>query len=702
MPMSKDLYSHVMNNMVNLDHDKKFPHHRAAHYPAIISFSSDAPGISKIVSFGSPLTASTHGTKENTNLANASDISDRVKAYLLFSIYEFIPRVDIAFNIHFQLPQPSTDTKDRQQVTSNIRYQLGDIKLNHQGSKEVQKGDGALFPGFSEIDLKTATGHQAFRVAIKSLASVTQASNIFPADPEFGSHSQKFEILRDVLSAPHTITILTKGEDVSAKVFDTQIKIDQAMSTKVHPCKVFYPCISGNSMVLRPGHIEIPPERPKEGFRGLATFKDLHEWQTALGMACFEADEYRSSLNRAVKVKIQLVRFPSMEIPIGAEGEAPEEEVDVDLVGSPIGDLDDDLDLTRGLYPPTSTDPQRDQLMAEPSTAQPAPVIPAKSIGDRRYLGIIPNPEGTIKARPDEFFTLNFDEYHDSCDYWRGRVLDPIPYADIRNIVVQIDRPFKRGYDRTDLQTASLPQLAHLNTPQDVHSALQQPDYLDAWFHLRKEDRTTKREIRSINAAMKFILHPPYDFSKRRLKRMLLGNRFDNPIRTNLFAEEKNPENGQEVIRFPAADTTKLKADSNIMLSSLNQGQQKVILGLENSPDGLTLVHGAAGTGKTQIIKIAVTLLALQRTEIAGPAVTKANPWAALVVVPINEACNDLVEDVYNFAKQYLKREPLVGRLYPSSIEDAIIKQQAHRVRPKRPQIDIPVLGSVDVMLAGQ
>ncbi|KAL9097313.1 MAG: hypothetical protein Q9165_000740 [Trypethelium subeluteriae] len=706
--------------------------------PSIDDTSQRAEGLPTLVLGIAPRPNPLKTKMENTKVDRGHEFLERISCHIKFDNH-WIPKVLITLDIQFFLPQGSKKKEYQQTSLAVLAFPPHNIDaLQYRRVQEIGDLDQSVYPGHSEQELEASLGGSSYEISFEAQGSI-HASNVFPVDPNFGCHDKALEHLRTIVRRPTRVSFLTRDDEIPVTVEFLRFKIIEQQKRKTPLYKQFFPTGNDNNIMVQQGNFVRKKDRANgKQFPAPSFFKDVPEWLIYVVYCELEGHEYQDSLRKAVPVKGIWTRLPGTEISASEElGEEPYLNSHIVAEGEEQDDPDEaDVEPEQFPLPETATTSVEPEQTPQPeascssvkpeSTPQPeassSSVEPDtnKSIGDSRYLVIVKGGCLRTKLKPEDMADIFFDSYLSNTRRYECKVLEAIPYAGLNDIVLQVDRPFgPAGWERTDLGDKDMPKLEEIKNPRDAFRVLQQTPPKLIWLRQWNEEKTFKQAINTIRAVYNKIKTKDYPH----IQKYIVGNDLTPDTFVDLWAANEN---------FVGANMEQLKDDTARVASYLNEEQKLALNQYSRAPDGWTFVKGCAGTGKTEVLKVVCTLMALQRKEIPGPTKIEeqgalglsapgrqneqqankiflalkriANPWLAIIVVPINKAANDLADAMHPFLKSHVShREAIVVRVYPYKTEDDIIRRAANRLRPKRkPDIHIPFVGTVTEMLAGQ
>ncbi|KAL9067310.1 MAG: hypothetical protein Q9157_006851 [Trypethelium eluteriae] len=586
--------------------------------------------------------------KENTKVDRGQNFEEKIACCIKLDDH-WIPKIFINIDIQFSLPQGSNKKVDQYRSTAILAFTARNIDaLQYRRVEDMQDLDQSVYTGHSEQELQDDLDDGSFEIRFEAHGSI-HASNVFPTDPNFGCHDKALEHLRAIVRRPIKVIFLTRGGSIPSRVETFQHKIAEQQKRKQPLYKQFFPTGGDNIIVVQKGNFAKKEDRADgRQFPAPSFFADVPEWLIHVVYSELEAHEYRNMLREPVPMKSIWTRLPGTEIPADEK-------------------------------------------------SQPVSQSSKKSIGDSRYLVIVKSGSQRTTLKPEDMCDLFFDGDLSEAQKYKCKVLESIPYSGPNDIVLQVDRPFgEAGWDRTNLKDDDMPILDQIEKPRDAFRAIQTTRPKLVWLRPwnENEEKTFKQTINTIAAVYDKIKTKHYPH----IHKYILGNDLTPNTYVNLWAATD---------KLPAADMSQLKEDIRRVGGHLHKEQNHAMIQFSQAPDGWVFIKGCACTGKSEVLKVVVTLMALQRKEIPGPTKVEekgalgpsapggineqltnkaflalkdiVNPWLSIIVVPMDRTANDLADSMSAFVKSHVKhREVMIVRVYPYKTEDDIVKREAN------------------------
>ena len=283
-------------------------------------------------------------------------------------------------------------------------------------------------------------------------------------------------------------------------------------------------------------------------------------------------------------------------------------------------------------------------------------LITIPGAGNRRYLGFLKFPCGLeFRLRPQDKVRLNFDpELGTDDDDWFGHVTEPLALASPDEVTLIVNRPRDPGNPTQFIGQEVLATSGEIGSFDELRLQLLSSPRNTVSMTVVSSDTTLRRQLLSLRRLMDNPICPTW-------KRYLLG---------------------QDLL--PRAHVDMYHGMSHITPSpSLSPSQVRLFNYCRRMPDGISLVTGPPGTGKTHAI-VELILPLLQATNQRHP---------VLVATPGNDPSDVIataIQDRLNREERYAGK--IVIRYHSSNTEREIVWAHARSQRPPHQESYAPLI----------
>lgn len=275
--------------------------------------------------------------------------------------------------------------------------------------------------------------------------------------------------------------------------------------------------------------------------------------------------------------------------------------------------------------------------------------------GGRFYCLIPINEDISVRFNTNNAITVNLDPEDDRDKDWNGVIMKPLPWSPIDKVTAYVTCPWDRESREWKDSRATLGTVVpfqQLTTHANTQQVLNQAKTRGARIRLVTSDKTYTRNLNALKVLNR-------NLARTFNQKLVVGRRYDKLLKKDIYSAVRE--------RFPEP------AD----LMNLNDQQRAAVMEASAAPEGLVLVAGPPGTGKTH--------LAIQ---MCTPFLLDQEKHQILLTSHSNQAVDKLTADMIEHVDRLSKTHPqmrkhMVIRFHSLTSEEDVVVWEANQARDK-------------------